>query len=64
MNEYQAFYGGKQTTLQADSLYAAKQAAIAHFKPRRSQEHMVHVYLTQLHQADNSYREVRQTTCI
>ena len=60
MNGYIAFYAGKQTEVRAASLYAAKIAAVALFKPRRSQEHMVHVHLAE--RADGS--TVLQSTCI
>ena len=60
MNGYIAFYAGKQTEVRAASLYAAKLAAVALFKPRRSQEHMVHVHLAE--RADGS--AVLQSTCI
>lgn len=52
MNGYVAFYAGRQTDIRAASLYAAKLAAVAFFKPRRSQEHMVHVHLAE--RADSS----------
>ena len=52
MNGYAAFYAGRQTEVRAASLYAAKLAAVAFFKPRRSQEHMVHVHLAE--RADGS----------
>jgi hypothetical protein len=45
MNGYKAFYNKKTHDLYAESLYKAKLAAIAHFKPRKSQEHMVSVVL-------------------
>jgi len=45
MNGYKAFYNGKQADIYAESLYQAKMEAIKHFKPRRSQEHMVSVVL-------------------
>jgi ribosomal protein S5 len=60
MNGYIAFYAGKQTEVRAASLYAAKLAAVAFFKPRRAQEHMVHVHLAE--RADGS--AVLQSTCI
>jgi ribosomal protein S5 len=60
MNGYVAFYAGKQTEVRAASLYAAKLAAVAFFKPRSSQEHMVHVHLAE--RADGS--AVLQSTCI
>lgn len=48
MNGYKAFYQNKTHDLYAPSLYAAKVAAIAHFKPRKSQQHMVSVVLCEL----------------
>lgn len=45
MNTYAAFYDSRSTTIQAGSAYAAQLAAVAHFKPRRSQQHMVSVVL-------------------
>lgn len=45
---YIAFFNGKDINLEATSLYAAKQAAVAHFKPRKKLEHMVHVHLVRL----------------
>ena len=35
MSGYIAFYAGKQTEVRAASLYAAKLAAVAFFKPRK-----------------------------
>jgi hypothetical protein len=52
MNGYIAFYAGRRTEVRAESAYAAKLAAVAFFKPRRSQEHMVHVHLAE--RADGS----------
>lgn len=48
MNTYIAFFNGKETNLEAPNLYAAKQAAVAFFKPRKKVEHMVHVHLVQM----------------
>lgn len=45
MNSYKAFYNGKSTDVQAETLYAAKLKAIVQFKPPRSKEHMVSVIL-------------------
>ena len=45
MNGYKAFYNGKTWDIHADSLYAAKQAAIKVICPPRSKEHMVSVVL-------------------
>ena len=47
-NGYKAFYNGKETDIYASGLYPAKLKAIEFFKPRKSQEHMVHVYLCEL----------------
>lgn len=44
-NVYMAYFNRSQTTLHADSLYEAKQTAIAYFRPRKSQQHMVSVVL-------------------
>lgn len=49
---YIAMFESKVLELRAPSLYAAKQAAIAHFKPRRNKEHMVQVFLVE--RADGS----------
>lgn len=48
MNTYLGFFNGKQTQIEAPTLYAAKQAAVAFFKPKKKVEHMVHVHLVQL----------------
>lgn len=45
MYGYKAFYNGKTWDIHADSLYAAKQAAIKVICPPRSKEHMVSVVL-------------------
>lgn len=42
---YVAFYNGKQTTIQAESIYSAKLAAVQYFKPPKSKQHMVSVVL-------------------
>jgi hypothetical protein len=47
VNGYVAFFNDKRTEVYADSLYQAKQKAITHFKPRKSQEHMVSVVLAE-----------------
>lgn len=41
MNGYVVFYNGKRHELYAASLYAAKEAAIAHFKVPPRKSHMV-----------------------
>jgi hypothetical protein len=43
MHGYLAFYNGQRAEIRAASLYAAKLAAVAHFKVRKSREHMVSV---------------------
>lgn len=45
---YKAFYNRKEIELYADSLYQAKQRAITHFKPKKSQEHMVNIVLCEV----------------
>ena len=45
MYGYKAFYNGKTLDIHADSLYAAKQAAISMFRAPRSKQHMVSVVL-------------------
>lgn len=57
--KYLAFFNGKQEVVEAESLYEAKQRAVELFRPRKSQAHMVHVYLAeredgtaQLHSVD------------
>lgn len=46
---YIAFYNSKQIEIQAGSSYAAQLQAIKLFKPPKSKEHMVHVYLADRH---------------
>jgi len=48
MYGYKAFYSGKTWDIRADSLYAAKQAAIKVICPPRSKEHMVSVVLCEV----------------
>lgn len=47
MNGYICFYNQKRFECYADSLYAAQQQAVAHFKPPKSKQHMVTVVLAQ-----------------
>lgn len=47
MNGYVAFFDRKRHELHAESLYAAKQAALAFFKPAKSKAHMVSVVLAE-----------------
>jgi len=52
---YICIFNGKKVALYAKDLYAAKKAAIIHFKPRKSQEHLVTPYLCE--RADGSQYE-------
>jgi hypothetical protein len=45
MNGYKAFYRGSERDVYADTLYEAKQKAVALFKAPKKQEHMVSVML-------------------
>jgi hypothetical protein len=47
MNGYIALYGEKRFELYADTLYEAKQKALAHFKPPKSKRHLVTVHLAE-----------------
>jgi hypothetical protein len=47
MHGFVAIYGARQIDVYADSLYAAKQKAIAQMKLRKSQEHMVSIMLAE-----------------
>jgi len=47
MNGYIAFFNDKRHELYAASLWDAKQKAIAHFKPAKSKQHLVHVVLAE-----------------
>ena len=42
-----AFYSGKQADVWADTLFQAKQLAVAFFKPPKSKTHMVSVVLAE-----------------
>lgn len=44
---YEAFYNDKRLLLNAASLLDAKESAVAEFKPPKSKQHMVHVYLVE-----------------
>jgi hypothetical protein len=48
MHGYKAFYNGQEADIHAESLYAAKLQAIAHFKVKKSKQHLVHVHLCEL----------------
>ncbi len=56
---YMGFFNGKQIELYASSLYQAKVKATEHFKPRKSQAHMVSVIICE--RADGAV--VLQSTC-
>jgi len=45
MNKYKAFYNGRETEVDADTLFGAKEKAIQFFRPPKSKAHMVHVHL-------------------
>jgi hypothetical protein len=45
MNEYVALWQNKQAEIFAETLYAAKLQAIALWKVRKTQQHMVSVFL-------------------
>jgi hypothetical protein len=49
---YIGMFNGKQIEFYAPSLYKAKEKAVTYFRPARSKEHMVHVYLVE--RADGS----------
>lgn len=46
-NVYMAFYNSHRVEIRAESLYAAKQKAIAEFRPPRSRQHLVAVMLAE-----------------
>lgn len=45
MNGYKAFYNSKTADVYADTKLAARDKAVAIFKPPKSKQHMVHVEL-------------------
>lgn len=45
MNKYVAIYNGKQITVEAETLYKAKQLAVSKFNPPKSKQHMVSIML-------------------
>lgn len=47
MNGYVFFYNNRRVEIHADSLFAAKEKADAHFKPPKSKRHMVHGMLAE-----------------
>mgnify|MGYP003984027455 CR=1 FL=1 len=60
MNTYKAFYRGKKAEIQAESSYAAQQAAAAHFKARKEWE--VTVMLLEVGTGTDQAREVVHST--
>jgi hypothetical protein len=48
MYGYIALYQGRRHELHADSLYAAKLAAVAYFKAPKSKQHLVSVHLAEV----------------
>lgn len=47
MNTYLAYYNSQQIQVQASSSSNAYDKAVTHFKPPKSKQHMVHVYLAE-----------------
>ena len=47
MNGYVCFYNGKRWECYASSMFAAKEKAVAYFKPPKSKRHMVSVVLAE-----------------
>ena len=47
MNGYVCFYNGKRWECYANSMFAAKEKAVAHFKPPKSKRHTVSVVLAE-----------------
>lgn len=47
MNGYVFFYHSKRVEVEAETLYDAKVKALAHFKPKKSDQHMVHGMLAE-----------------
>lgn len=45
--KYLAFFNSRKEVVEAESLFEAKQRAVEVFRPRKSQAHMVHVYLVE-----------------
>ena len=44
---YVAFYNGKRTEIYAESLFKAKELAIAFYRPPKSKQHMISVLLAE-----------------
>lgn len=51
MHGYLGYYNDKEVVIYADTSYAAYLKAVAHFKPAKSKQHMVHVGLCELNAA-------------
>lgn len=47
MNGYICFFNGRKVEVYADTVMEAKELAIGHFKPRRSQRHMISIVLAE-----------------
>jgi hypothetical protein len=47
MNGYVCFFNGRRTEVYAADMFEAKRKAVAFFKPRRNQEHMISVILAE-----------------
>jgi hypothetical protein len=45
VNQYKVFFNSRNIEVYAYTLYGAKLMGIEHFKPRKSQQHMVHAHL-------------------
>ena len=48
MHGYIAFYNRDTKEIRAESLYEAKQKAIAHFKPPKSKQHLIAIELVEV----------------
>lgn len=48
MNGYVFFYNALRVEVHAETLYEAKLKAIAHFKPHKSKQHLVHGMLAEV----------------
>lgn len=47
LHKYKGYYQNRTVDIEAVGLWPAKQKAIAHFKPRKKDEHMVSVVLVE-----------------
>lgn len=48
LNGYIGFYNCKRVELYAENQFAAREAALAFFRPPKSRNHMVHVVLAEI----------------